>query len=80
MVNQVQVVRVEGLDGRGLHSVRVGCGGDDANAQIVVDLHRSLGQGDRQRILHVAQMSFISSALIIPIAFQNEIHKMAKSL
>ena len=53
VVDQVQVVRVEGLDGRRLHSEGVGRGGggDDAHAEVVVDLHRSLGQGDRQRIL-----------------------------
>ena len=72
MVDQVQVVRVEGLDGRrGLHSERV-----DADAQIVVDLHRILGQGDRQRILCVAgtvmrMMSFISTALITARSLQH---------
>ena len=66
VVDQVQVVRVEGLDGRRLHSEGVGrggggCGGaHDAHAEVVVDLHRSLGQGDRQRILHVAQLVMMS--------------------
>ena len=76
VVDQVQVVRVEGLDGRRLHSEGVGRGGGggahDSNAEVVVDLHRSLGQGDRQRILHVAQlvmMSFIS--LILPKSLQH---------
>ena len=77
VVDQVQVVRVEGLDGRRLHSEGVGRGGGgggahDAHAEVVVDLHRSLGQGDRQRILHVARMvmmSFIS--LILPKSLQH---------
>ena len=77
VVDQVQVVRVEGLDGRRLHSEGVGRGGGgggahDAHAEVVVDLHRSLGQGDRQRILHVARMvmmSFIS--LIFPKSLQH---------
>ena len=53
VVDQVQVVRVEGLDGRGLH-IHQGVlrGGDDAG-KILVDLHRSLREGDRQRILSV---------------------------
>ena len=76
VVDQVQVVRVEGLDGRRLHSEGVGRGGGggahDAHAEVVVDLHRSLGQGDRQRILYVARMvmmSFIS--LILPKSLQH---------
>ena len=77
VVDQVQVVRVEGLDGHGrrLHSEGVGRGGGgshNAHAEVVVDLHRSLGQGDRQRILHVARMvmmSFIS--LIFPKSLQH---------
>ena len=78
VVDQVQVLRVEGLDGRRLHSEGVGRGGGggggahDAHAEVVVDLHRSLGQGDRQRILHVARMvmmSFIS--LILPKSLQH---------
>ena len=53
VVDQVQVVRVEGLDGRGLH-IHQGVlrGGDDAG-KILVDLHRSLREGDRKRILSV---------------------------
>ena len=51
MVDQVQVVRVEGLDGRGLHVHQRVLRGDDAANEVVVDLDRSLGEGDRQWIL-----------------------------
>ena len=51
VVDQVQVVRVEGLDGRGLHVHQRVLRGDDAANEVVVDLDRSLGEGDRQWIL-----------------------------